>query len=193
MARAREATAEAVAATAAVVVGGRRGVEGPAMQHRGDGGNDRRVMARNRTWSSDGPARSSETRSLAPPCTISGARTGTGGPSGADRADHRASCGLFRSTCPGHTSDTRIRAVGPNCPSRPARRVSLQCAGHCKRPGWWPRALRGWPREPWPTATRRYQRAGRASDAAAMARRRRIRPTMDPVRKLIEASLARPV
>ena len=110
MARAREATAEAVAATAAVVVGGRRGVEGAAMQHRGDGGNDRRAMVRHRTWSSDGPARSSETRSLAPPCTISGARTGTGGPSGADRADHRASCGLFRSTCPDHTSDTRIRA-----------------------------------------------------------------------------------
>ena len=77
MARAPEATAEAVAATAAVVVGGRRGVEGAAMQHRGDDGNDRRVMERNSTWSSDGPARSSETRSLAPPCTINGARTGT--------------------------------------------------------------------------------------------------------------------
>ena len=110
MARAPEATAEAVAATAAVVAGGRRGVEGAAMQHRGDDGNDRRVMERNSTWSSDGPARSSETRSLAPPCTINGARTGTGGPSGADRADHRASCGRFHSTCPKHTSDTRIRA-----------------------------------------------------------------------------------
>ena len=46
MARAPEATAEAVAATAAVMVGGRRGVEGAAMQHRGDDGNDRRVMER---------------------------------------------------------------------------------------------------------------------------------------------------
>jgi len=47
VARAREAMAEAVAATASVVVGGRRGVEGAAMQHRGDGGNDRRVVTRN--------------------------------------------------------------------------------------------------------------------------------------------------
>ena len=74
------------------------------------GGNDRRVVTRNSTWNSDGPARSSETRSLAPPCTSSGVRTGTSGPSGAYRTDHRASCGRIHSTCPEPTSDTRFRA-----------------------------------------------------------------------------------
>ena len=149
-------------------------------------------MARNRTWSSDGPARSSETRSLAPPCTISGVRTGTGGPSGAYRADHRASCGRFHSTCPEPTSDTRVRAQWARIVhhgQRGASRSNARRLQTARLVQWWPRALRGWLREPWPTATRRYQRAGRASDAAAMARRRRIRPTMDPVRKLTEASL----
>ena len=62
-----EATAEAVAGEAAVAVGGRRGVKGAVMQHRGAGGGDE-AMSCPRTWSSDGAARSSETRRLTPPC-----------------------------------------------------------------------------------------------------------------------------
>eukprot|EP00964_Phaeocystis_antarctica_P071623 scaffold43727_cov35-Phaeocystis_antarctica.AAC.2 len=64
-------------------------------------------------------------------------------------------------------------AVGSNRPSQPARRLSLQCAGHCKRPG---RGLgrcadghRGTDRLQYGAASAQGVRCDAAATAAALA------------------------